>query len=171
MLKTWMYAAAVTSSLCFALACGDDDDANPSASGGAGNAGATNEGGSAGEAAMCEPPTPPDGDELAIVGTYSDEFGTYTVTSSEWSSGDTVFHISQFDNSEHWIVAQNDQGNSYNACAWSRFDWLEMDGKLYECQTVYNADSEEAALSHDAADASDLENGCGGFPWSELTPQ
>jgi hypothetical protein len=110
---------------------------------------------------------------LAIEGSYMGEFmDHYTVTSSTWSSGGSVYHIAAFDNAEHWIVARNDQANLYNPCAWSRFDWTEADGALYYCTTAFNAVSEEAARATPAADASDpATQGCSGFAWSKLTPE
>jgi hypothetical protein len=165
--------------------------------GGAGAAsgagGTTPEGGAGGKIACEAPPPPIVGDaggagggagaggeggasasgQLAIVGAYTDNFsGSHTVTSSEWVSGSSTYHISAFSNAAHFIVAQNDQGNTYNPCLWSRFDWTEANGKLYYCATAYNAVTEAAALATPAADATDPETGgCGSFQWTELTPE
>lgn len=227
MFRMWMQAAAVTSALCLALACGDDDDnqggtGGSHSSGGKGSSGEANgggagensggssnsgagensggaaagsgaggvgggvNGGAGGEKPMCDPPDAPSieaggaggsGGEasgaLAIAGDYVDEYqGMQTISSSEWSGGTAVFHIAAFDNGEHWIVARNDQANDYNACAWSRFEWTEADGKLYYCQSVYAADSEREALEAPRADPSDpAHGGCSSFPWTEMTRQ
>jgi hypothetical protein len=220
-MKTRILVFSVASALCFALACGDDDDANGSGntggvgtSGGeAGNAaetggtthtggvnagGAGDAGGAGGAPITCEPPEPPSvssdaggaggagggapsggaggavASGLAIEGSYVDNWdGHHTVTSSTWSSGDTVWHIAAFDNAAHVIIAQNDQGNMYSPCLWSRFDWTEVGGVLYYCQTAYGAESQAAALATPASDASDpATTGCGGtFPWTSLTAE
>ena len=47
----------------------------------------------------------------------------------------------------------------------------ELFRSLYFCQTAYAAESEQAALENDTADPGDLEEGCNGFGWSELTAQ
>ena len=68
-------------------------------------------------------------------------------------------------------IARNDESNMSSPCAWSRFDWAYDGDDLYYCQSAYAAESEEAALDSEPADAEDLEKGCSGFPWSQLTPQ
>lgn len=110
---------------------------------------------------------------LAIAGSYVDDFdGEHVITSSQWQSPPAVYHISQFDNDERWVVALNDEGNSYNPCRWSRFDWVVTDDGLYFCTTAYDAESEAEALAKPAPDASDpAMGGCNNFPWSKLTPQ
>jgi hypothetical protein len=115
--------------------------------------------------------------ELAIEGSYADGFGGHQViTGSSWTSasdfGGAVYHIAAYSNREHWIVARNDQTNSFNPCLWSRFDWTEQGGVLYYCQAAFAAESEEAARAVPASDASDpATKGCGSFPWSALTPE
>lgn len=110
---------------------------------------------------------------LAIEGSYVDEYmGHHVVTSSAWTSSGAVYHISAFNNAQHWVVARNDQANGFFPCLWSRFDWTEKGGVLYYCTTAYNAESEEAALAAPAANASDPEaTGCGNFPWTSLTAE
>jgi hypothetical protein len=107
---------------------------------------------------------------LAIVGTYMDEFGdTHTVSEIEWSNSAGSFAISQWDNDEMWLVAQNAETNMYNPGQWSRFDWTWDGEQLYYCQSVYDGLTIEDALAG-SADASDLVMGCGMFAWTRLTP-
>jgi hypothetical protein len=152
------------------------------------------------EPVTCEPPTPPviasggtddggsggtggsggsgddsDADEsvepLVIAGEYTDNFGgEHAITSAEWLSGDSVFHVSAFDNEEQWVLARNDQENEFSPCLWSRFDWTESDGKLYFCQSAFDADSLAAAAAVLRPDTTaPSTRGCGGeFAWSEL---
>ncbi len=107
---------------------------------------------------------------LTIVGEYTDSFdGTQDILATEWRSGSSVYHYSAFSNSGHWVVARNDESNTFNPCAWSRFDWTLDAGKLYYCQSAYAAATEAEALATLTADPNDLTTGCSGFGWSELT--
>jgi hypothetical protein len=166
-----------------------------SSGGGASEGGAPGSGGGgAPEPVTCDPPTPPDvgggeggaggsggaeasrgaaseSEGLAIAGTYLDEFdGEHEITNAVWINYGT-YNISQFDNEERYVIARNDEENSLNPCAWSRFDWTYDGDDLYYCQSAFAAESERAALDTEPADADDLEEGCSGFPWSKLTPQ
>ena len=114
---------------------------------------------------------------LSIIGVYTDGWGgEHTITADDWTIGYTgsdpsVFAILSFDNTDKYVIAQNDVANTYSPELFSRFDWTEPDGALYYCQTAYAAETEQAAMDTVAADATDLTTGCGSFPWSELTAQ
>ncbi len=121
------------------------------------------------------------GDEpLAIIGNYDDSWSMHhDITQTSWvQSGygtPSVFHISQFNNTNQVLITQNDHQNTYNPGLWSRFDWTWADSGTrtqtsYYCQTAYDAASEQAALDTARADDSDLATGCGGNAWSSLTP-
>lgn len=105
---------------------------------------------------------------LAIVGTYTDDFGdTHMISESEWTNSAGSFAISQWSNDEMWLVAQNAETNMYSPGLWSRFDWAWDGEQLYYCQSVFDGATIEAALAG-SANADDLTLGCGGFPWSQL---
>ena len=110
-------------------------------------------------------------DALEIRGSFDDSWGgEHTITQTTWVTGGSSFAISQFDNDEQFIIAQNSEDNAYNPGLWSRFDWASVDGALWYCQTAYAAESEEAALATPAADATNpADGGCGGFSWTQLT--
>lgn len=111
------------------------------------------------------------GASLSISGSYTDQYqGSYTIDATTVDSGFSVTNIMMIDEDEQFLVGQNDETNAYFPCDYSRFDWHEEGGKLYLCQTAYAAASASEAAVTPAADASDLSSGCGGFPWSELTP-
>ena len=114
---------------------------------------------------------------IAIAGVYADPYGTtVTITDTAWTLsfgayGDSVHHITQFDNTQQFAVASNDAANSYFPGDWSRFDWAEYKGELYFCQSAYNAPDEATALATPRADDRDpTRNGCGSFAWTLLTP-
>ncbi|MCB9745491.1 MAG: hypothetical protein H6741_28445 [Alphaproteobacteria bacterium] len=108
---------------------------------------------------------------IAIAGTYTDSFdGTHTITDTLWDQGYASFNISQYDNAAAYAIAQNASTNDYSPDLWSRFDWHLEGADLYYCQTAYEAETEQDALDTPAANGADLAGGCGGFPWTELTP-
>lgn len=112
--------------------------------------------------------------EIALAGTFTDEWGTtHTITSTLWTQapyGD-AYHITQFDNATAYAIAQNDSANAFFPDAWSRFDWAESSGSTWYCQSAFDAADEAAALAATPADAGAPDtDGCGGFPWTNLTP-
>jgi hypothetical protein len=112
--------------------------------------------------------------DLAIIGAYTDSYGgAHTITNDTWTQAYGTYHITQFDNADRYVIAENDAANGYAAGLWSRFDWfVDGDSGLWYCQTSYDAATEDDALGTPRADDSDIATtGCGGtFPWSSLTP-
>ena len=115
-----------------------------------------------------------DPESVAIAGDWMDDSGTAHVIDNEsWvqtaSWGTNVFHITQVNNAQEFLIAQNDADNGFNPDLWSRFDWTTWNGSVWYCQTTYDAASEQDAFSAPRADDSDPENGgCGSFAWSQL---
>lgn len=111
---------------------------------------------------------------LALRGDWTDNWGSAHVI-REWTwtmDGVGVFNVSDYDNAERVLIAQNDPANEYNPGKWSRFDWVEVEDTFYMCQTAFAADTEADARAAAAADATDpTTGGCGegSFPWSSLT--
>lgn len=112
-----------------------------------------------------------------LIGRYADAWGGSHIISatvwfqpSEW--GDTLFHITQFDSVDNFIIAHNDDELAFAGYEgkWSRFDYVIKDGKIYYCQIVSQAETEEAALAVTTADRTDpATSGCGEYSWTELT--
>lgn len=116
--------------------------------------------------------------DIAIAGTYVDVFASeHVITNDTWTQtyqgyDPLVFTIVEFDNTEQVVIAQNDEANGFAPGAYSRFDWADgADGHLYYCQSAFDAatqqDASDTPRSNDADPAS---TGCGGFPWTDLTP-
>ena len=83
--------------------------------------------------------------------------------------GDSLFHITQYDSVDNFLIAHNDATHPWAPDKWSRFDYTEKDGKLYYCQITYTAETEAEALATDTADRTDPANsGCATYPWTEL---
>lgn len=127
-------------------------------------------------ASGCEPSDEPSDDdeggvdEPAIVGEYTDEFGEmHVIDATTWTFAGSVFHIDQWDNEAMFLIAQNDEDNTFSPGLWSRFDWVEEGIHTYYCQSVYDGATLEAALAG-SANRDDLMLGCGGFAWTNLTP-
>jgi hypothetical protein len=116
-------------------------------------------------------------DGFALAGAWTDEYDTvHEIDETRWTQtypgyDPYVFDIASWDGAERRVVAQNGADNAYDPGLWSRFDWLDADdGHLYYCQSAFSAATQAEAEATPGADASDLEGGCGGFPWTDLTP-
>ena len=121
--------------------------------------------------------TTPTTNPLTIVGDYTDNFGTnHQITDATWTQSIpdvfmSTFHITRYDNTTRYVVAQNDASNGYDPNLYSRFDWHDdLAGNLYYCQSTFGAATEALALAGTPADSANLDSGCGGFSWSNLTP-
>jgi hypothetical protein len=107
---------------------------------------------------------------LEIVGEYVDNFmSAHVITETEWTFDGSIYAIVEYDNDAGYLLAQNDEANTYNPGLFSRFDWTWSGDQLYYCQTAYDAASLELARMSGGADPDDLDMGCGMFPWSNLT--
>ncbi|NLN62736.1 MAG: hypothetical protein GX146_07650 [Myxococcales bacterium] len=113
----------------------------------------------------------------AILGTYSDEWdSTYAFTEDAvavvyppFDEGDDPFEASSeivaWHIDDEFFLADNGDGT------FSRYDWTVQESALYYCQIEYAAASLDDAQANDTANRSDLaDSGCGGFPWTLLTP-
>ena len=100
---------------------------------------------------------------IHIAGDWVDEWGAeHSIDSDSWNDN-TITH---YDNHGMWAVAQNSEDDAFSPGLWSKYDWTWQSEELYYCQSTFGADTEADALSAESANASDLEAGCGGFPWS-----
>jgi hypothetical protein len=108
---------------------------------------------------------------LEIAGTYTTEWGqTITVSATEWKdeseAGTFTYTIASYDNEKNYLVAQ-DNGDD----KWDRFEWTLSSDTLHYCQTIFDAETEaDADVAESLADVDDINEGCGGFSWSSLTP-
>ncbi|HNC98117.1 MAG TPA: hypothetical protein PKW90_18440, partial [Myxococcota bacterium] len=108
--------------------------------------------------------------QLEIRGNWVDDWGgSHSISEDLWDMSGSSFHISSYDNFNHYAIAQNDAANAWYPEFWSRFDWTWNGSSYYYCQTAYNAATEADALATPAANSADLSTGCGGFSWSKLS--
>lgn len=120
------------------------------------------------------------GEPLEIIGAWVEVFPggagmqTHTISEESWAIasefGDSLHHIDSWDARARVLVAQSDESNAFNPGLWGKLEWLYDEGTLYYCQSVYDAETSDAAWSAPGAEPSDLDAGCGGFPWSPLEP-
>jgi hypothetical protein len=105
-----------------------------------------------------------------IAGNYVDNFdGLQAVSDHFWYSGGLVFETCSVDNPGHRLIAHNNSANSFNPGKFSRFEWTKSDNRLWYCQSVFDAATEQAAASAPPADpAHPATGGCGTFAWSTL---
>ncbi len=198
-MKLWPVVATAVVSSAFVWACQGDDGApdgggglggqGGEATGGAGTGGAGTGGagtggslGGFGGTVSCDP----DAGSVAwggaggaggasseeIFGDWTDQYdSTYSIDESTIDGGYGSYDVVGISAGGQYIVAQNAESNTYFPCLYSRFDWFVDGGDTYLCQTVYGAESVEAALVPPLADPNDLATGCNGFIWSQLSPQ
>jgi hypothetical protein len=122
-----------------------------------------------------------EGEDLEIAGLWTDNFDSFhDITTEQWSmsfapfeeGGErsvSLFLFESFSNEDRVIIAQNDANNEFSPSLFSRLDWAWVGDDLYFCQTSFDSATAEAAAAVPAADATNVETGCGGFAWSSLT--
>lgn len=112
----------------------------------------------------------PDENDIEIAGHWDTNFDTTEDIDDEWWD---FMHMIEFDNDDRWAVTQNPEDNEWGADTYNRLVWTPIeDDVFYYCTVDFNLDTEEEAMDTDAtADDDDLDGGCGGNPWTEMTRQ
>ena len=111
-----------------------------------------------------------------IEGHFEDDYGIqYRITSTEWTQfPSSIYHIVEWNDEEHYVLAQNDSLNSSGANLWTRIDWMTLENMApFEwafCLSAYEAESLEAARNSPSADRTIPKTGCAGYPFSRLKP-
>lgn len=113
---------------------------------------------------------------ISIRGEYESNFdGLETVTATVWQQGGAPMRLVDWDETENWVVTQNDDEADFNPGLFNRIEFTEPDasGSFYYCFVEFGlSTADEARDSTATADASDPETtGCGGFPWTRLDPR
>lgn len=104
------------------------------------------------------------------LGVYEDDFGmSHHVDATAWTNESAVFSFVDFDAKLDQAVARNADQNQFNPGKFSRFDWAtDENGQLRYCQTVFDAETQQAAAAIPRANQSSWTQGCSGFAWSIL---
>ncbi len=110
-----------------------------------------------------------------ISGQWTDNFGTSwvinssTITNILNNGASSVFEILVTDSNS--VICLNNLNNSFDANLFSKFVFTNITNNTFNlCQPFFNETSQAAIQnSTDPTDPNDLEVGCGGFAWSEMT--
>jgi hypothetical protein len=140
-------------------ACGDDDSEDE----GDGN-------GHAGDHADAGEPEDEGGDDgIEVAGDWTGEFGDESISDDEWNGSEIV----SFDNEDNFAITQNPEGAEFDPGKFNKNVWTEPnDDGFYYCTVDFGRGSaDEAEQTEMTADEDDLEEGCGGFPWTQLMPE
>lgn len=112
---------------------------------------------------------------IALVGQYADQFDNLeTITSTSWVQYGVPNRLVDWDLGAHYAILLSPSDADFAPDTYSRLQLTEADasGTFAYCTVAYALTTlEEAQTSTQTADASDLEAGCGAFPWSKLTPR
>ena len=107
-------------------------------------------------------------EEIEVIGTWSTNFDTEEeITVDRWND----LTIVQFDNAENLAIGQHPADDEYNPSKFSKLVWTSIENDVFHyCYSVVGAETAaEATSAAGAADAGDLEGGCNGFGWTEMT--
>ena len=116
-----------------------------------------------------EPGNEPEDEPLEIIGIYYDQFGTeHSITQARWlinveGPEEYVYTISQYSNSEGYLIGFNQTTDPNENGFWSRFDYQTSPDILQVCHTTYSAATEEEALN---TPAGALDGDCPGYLYS-----
>ena len=106
---------------------------------------------------------------LAIIGIYFDQYSTeHSITQTRWlinveGPEEYLYVISQYSNSEGYIIAFNQTSDPNEHGFWSRFDYQTSPDILQVCHTTYSAETEEDAFN---TPAGALDGDCPGYLYS-----
>lgn len=108
---------------------------------------------------------------LEVNGEWASTFGgVELVAQGMWGSAKVV----EYSNADNWAVTQLPETDEFNPNKFNKLVWTEpVDGEFYYCWVDFGLDTADAAkASEKTADSSMPEaDGCGGFPWTKLSPK
>lgn len=111
-----------------------------------------------------------------LIGNFTDDYNiSYTISDKRFQLGpNTIYNILEWNNKEHFIIAQADSTNKVDALKWVRIDWMEFkDMPPYKwgfCLTTWTASTADQARQTQAANRQSPRDGCGGYPFSRMKP-
>ena len=107
---------------------------------------------------------------IEIEGRYHSNYGGVELVSHRRFSFQNVI---TFDNDTNTAITQSPPDDMFNPSKFSKIVWTEKaDGRFFYCAVTFGEDTAEAATNTTemADDTNPAEDGCGGFPWTELAP-
>ena len=106
---------------------------------------------------------------VEVYGEWSSKWSDETIVTADWNGNAIV----EFDNETNAAIMQSPADDPYTANQFSKLVWTEIeDGSFWYCTVEFGKDTaDEAKNSTNVADDGDLATaGCGGFPWTQLSP-
>jgi hypothetical protein len=113
-----------------------------------------------------------------LVGEWSGQFGSETITATAWKAYDTSGELSfeqkvtSFDNAANSAIVQNLPTAEFGANTYGRIVWTEPAATGFAYCTVafgHTTAAEAQAAPEQGVDRNDLAAGCAGFGWTSLT--
>jgi len=107
-------------------------------------------------------------------GKFTDDYGiNYEINDTLWTLlPNAKYHIISWNVAEQYLIARNDDKNSYAPGMYTRIDYMSFSNmKPYLwgfCLTTYNAKTIEEARDEAKADRQNPKKGCNGFPFSRM---
>lgn len=111
-----------------------------------------------------------------LVGEFEDDYGNrYVITRDRWlQRPDMAYDVVAWDTAAMTLIARSAAEEPDEPGAWSRIDWVELDGmppwRWGFCFTVWDVASRADAESAAPADRASPRDGCNGFPFSRMRP-
>ena len=105
---------------------------------------------------------------IEVAGTWETQFSTTeTIDEEMWS----FMYLVDYSNDDRRAVTQNPDDDEHNPDAYNVLEWTPIENDVfYYCTAEFGIETEdEAHHSQASPDADDLESGCGGFEWTEMT--
>lgn len=116
------------------------------------------------------------GPPAELLGAFLDDYGNaFAVSRARFDQLPSArFHIVEWHPDERFFIARNDAANPSDAGAWTRIDWLPLEGMppytWAFCMTAFKAPSRDAARAAAPPDRSVPRTGCNGYPFSRMRP-
>ena len=109
-------------------------------------------------------------DQIEVAGTWLTNFGdTEVIDNENWD----FMAIALFDNEERFAITQNPDDAEPGPSTFNRLVWTEVENDIfYYCYDSFGHETEDEALNAEGtANQEDLDTGCGGFGFTEMTRQ
>lgn len=105
---------------------------------------------------------------IEVLGTWNSSFtGLEVIAETTWGAAS----IRSYNNDQNFAITQNPSDAPVSADKFNRLVWTEIESNIfYYCTVDFNLDTlADAENSPLVADSTQLETGCGGFAWTQMT--
>jgi len=111
--------------------------------------------------------------EIDVEGSWGGVWGPEHISSEYWEDSWAGYKIHEYNNELNFCITQNAHDAEYRPLSYNKVVWTEITEHMFHyCVVSYGEDSiESAKQSPNKGDATNLESGCFGFPWTTLARQ